>query len=300
MQQIVKQIYERFVNGPIDPQLFSLRIITIAIRIGVNGRWLGCVRLKSTRPAFTAGCSTRELGHAHVDVAKPKRRSRNTAPRSPLINGQSHNIDQLRSRNYVREIHATGATLPGLCPGQRRDSRRLSPAIQSVDEHRSSHDGYFVKCSIDQGRETQPSPGRFARRPAAVYKPRPSTYRSLFHGDCTSASVGRAIKFSSCRAASSPPPDQPSDNTLLNSANGNGLFGLGRLLPKQAGSRSDALLIVEYRGPAARNSEPRAARRARSRGRRLRISHAADTNRMHPKLGRPLVGYKTTKPSLRR
>jgi hypothetical protein len=52
------------------------------------------------------------------------------------------------------------------------------------------------------------------------------------------------------------PNNSTSQNTLFGSpatTASNGILGLGKLLPNAAGTRSDALLVMEYIGPASSN-----------------------------------------------
>ncbi len=251
MQQVVKQLYERFVNGPIEPQLFSLRIITIG---SPNWRqrslaWMRSVEVDS--PGVHGWLLNKENSAMLMSMLRSRNDVRETPlPDLPLVNGQSHNIDQLRSRNYVREYTRQEQPYPAYVPvnDEIQEGYRLqfSP-LMSTDLRTMD---VSLKCSIDQVEKLNQVPvdlptATGGTQSVTINVPQLVSWRLHERFRWPSDQV----LVLSCGVIAA--PTQPNDNTLLNTAGGNGLFGLGKLLPNQVGSRADALLIIEYKGPAA-------------------------------------------------
>jgi hypothetical protein len=250
MQQVVKQVYERFVNGPMEPQLFSLRIITIA---NPNWRqralaWMRSVEVDS--PGIHGWLLSKENSAMLMSMLRSRTDVRETPlPDLPLVNGQSHNIDQLRSRNYVREYTRQEQPYPAYVPVNKELQEgyrlQLSP-LMSTDLRTLD---VALKCSIDQVEKLNQvsvdlPTATGGMQSAVINVPQMASWRLQERFRWPSDQV----LVLSCGVIAA--PTQANEGTLLNTGNGNGLFGLGRLLPNQAGARADALLVIEYRGPA--------------------------------------------------
>lgn len=252
MQQIVKQVYERFVNGTVEPQVFSLRIITIA---NPNWRqralsWMRSVEVES--PGVHGWLLNKENSAMLMAMLRSRSDVHETQfPELTMINGQSHSIDQLRSKNYVREYARQEQPYVAYVPvsdeikeGYRLQfSPLLSMDLKSLD--------VFLKCSIDQVEklnnvaiELPTAAGGLQN--AQIDVPQLVSWRLHERFRWSSDQV----LILSCGVIAA--PTTTADGTLLGNANrSGGLLGLGRLLPPTAGPRADALLMIEYKGNAA-------------------------------------------------
>lgn len=249
MHQIIKQVYERFVNGPIVPQVFGLRIITIG---DPNWRqralsWMKSVEVES--PGVHAWLLSKENSAMLMSMLRSRNDVRETPmPELSLIHGQSHNIDQLRSRNYVREYRRQDQPYPAYVPmnSEIKEGYRLQFSPLMSTDLRSMD--VALKCSIDQVERLNQV---FIDLPTAV-------------GGVQSApiSVPQLVSWRlherfrwptdqvlvlSCGVIATP-SETSNGNLLGNIAGNSGPFGLGKLLPNMAGSRADALLVIEYKG----------------------------------------------------
>jgi len=252
MHQIVKQVYERFVNGTIEPQVFGLRIITIG---NPNWRqralsWMRSVEVES--PGVHGWLLNKENSAMLMAMLRSRSDVHETQfPDLTMINGQSHSIDQLRSKNYVREYARQEQPYVAYVPvsdeikeGYRLQfSPLLSTDLKSLD--------VFLKCSIDQVEklnnvaiELPTAAGGLQN--AQIDVPQLVSWR-LHERFRWSADQ---VLILSCGVIAA--PTTTADGTLLGNANrSGGLLGLGRLLPPTAGPRADALLMIEYKGNAA-------------------------------------------------
>jgi hypothetical protein len=252
MQQIVKHAYERFVNGPIEPQLFGLRIITIN---NPNWRqralaWMRSVEVES--PGVQGWLLNKENAAMLLAMLRSRGDVRETPlPELTLMNGQTQNIEQLRSRNYVREYLRQEQPYIAYVPvndeiqeGFRLElSPLMSTDLKTMDVH--------LKCSIDQVEKLNQvavdlPTAMGGLQSAQVSVPQLVSWRlhERFRWPTDQVLV------LSCGVIAA--PTASSDNTLLNNPSATAFFGLNRLLPTAAGLRADALLVIEYRGDAAR------------------------------------------------
>ncbi|MDZ4851877.1 MAG: hypothetical protein SGI77_21520 [Pirellulaceae bacterium] len=252
MHQIVKQVYERFVNGTLDPQMYSLRIVTIA---NPNWRqrslaWMRSVEVESQ------GVQGWLLNKENSAMLMAMLRSRTDVqetqmPDLSMTNGQSHSIDQLRSKNYVREYARQEQPYPAYVPvsaeikeGYRLQfSPLLSTDLKSLD--------VYLKCSIDQVEKLNnvvvELPTAFGGlQNAQIDVPQLVSWRLQERFRWPSDHV----LVLSCGVIAA--PTATTDGTLLGStARSGGFLGLGKLLPPTAGPRADALLMIEYKGNAS-------------------------------------------------
>ncbi len=151
MQQVVKDIVDRFVSNEADTNEFSLRVLTVN-----SPNWRARTQhllqpVKVQTPGVQAWLLERE---AAVNlVADLRRRTdfrEHGSPQQLVSNGQSTVVSSTRSQYYVRNVHMTGNTWPGYQPEtavvDEGFSLEFSPLL-SVD--RQSIDA-IVKCQIDQ------------------------------------------------------------------------------------------------------------------------------------------------------
>jgi hypothetical protein len=257
MQKTVQQVYEKFVNGTVEPQMFALRIIMIgnpAWRQRAMG-WMKPVEVQA--PGVSAWLLTKE----NSALLSAMIRSRNDVVETPLpqitlFNGQSSNIEQLRSRNYVREYTRQDQPYPVYIPvsdeiqeGYRLQfSPLLSNDMQSMD--------VSLKCSIDQVERLNNVPidlpaANGAMTTAQINVPQLVSWRMQERFRWPTDQV----LMLSCGVIAAP-NNSTTQNTLFGNpamTASNGILGLGKLLPNAAGTRSDALLVMEYIGPASSN-----------------------------------------------
>ena len=252
MQQTVKQVYERFVNGTIEPQVFNLRVITIG---NPNWRqralsWMRSVEVES--PGVHGWLLNKENSAMLMAMLRSRSDMQETQlPNVSMVNGQSHSIDQLRSKNYVREYVRQEQPYLAYVPvsdeikeGYRLQfSPLLSTDLKNID--------VFLKCSIDQVEklnnvtiELPTATGGL--QSAQIDIPQLVSWRLHERFRWPSDQV----LVLSCGVIAA--PTNTADGTLLGSSNRNGgLLGLGRLLPSNTGPRADALLMIEYKGNAS-------------------------------------------------
>jgi hypothetical protein len=273
MHQVIKQSYERFVNGPVDPQAFSLRIITIT---NPNWRqralaWMRSVEVDS--PGVNGWLLSKENSAMLMSMLRSRNDVRETPlPELSIINGQSHNIDQLRSRNYVREYTRQEQPYPAYIPvndeiqeGYRiQFSPLMSTDLRTMD--------VSLKCSIDQVERLNqvavdlPS-ATGGVQSAQISVPQLVSWRLHERFRWPSDQV----LVLSCGVIAAPTAANDS-NSLISNTSGTSFFGLNKLLPNQSGARADAILVVEYKGPAASqlstgNNPPSNTAQSISRGR---------------------------------
>jgi len=257
MQKTIQQVYERFVNGTSESQIFAMRIVMIA-----NPAWrqraLGWMKpVEVQAPGVGAWLLTKE----NSALLGAMLRSRNDVvetvlPQITLFNGQSSNIEQLRSRNYVREYTRQEQPYPAYVPvsDEIQEGYRLqfSPLL-STDMRMMD---VSLKCSIDQVERLNnvaiDLPGANGTMTTAqINVPQLVSWRMHERFRWPTDQV----LILSCGVIAAP-NNSPVQNTLFGSPGAtanNGMFGIGKLLPNAAGTRSDALLVMEYVGPASGN-----------------------------------------------
>ncbi len=256
MQQLVRQAYERFVNGTTTPQAFGLRLIAIG---NANWRARGHTLLRSV-PAQSPGVQAYLASKENHALLMAMLRGRPdfkelTSVTISTHNGQPQSLEQLRTRNFVREFQRADGSWPPYLPvtGEIQEGYRLqmSPLLsldkQSID--------IVLKCHIDQ-----------VERFSNVTLELPLPTGQIHSGQIQVPQVvswrlherfrwpADEVLLLSCGVVAS--PQAPANNTLL--GQGTSLIGLDRILP-QNGDRADALLVVEYLGDATRTGVPTTA-----------------------------------------
>lgn len=250
MQQLVRQAYERFVNGTTTPQMFGLRLLAIN---SPNWRTRGHSLLRSV-PAQSPGVQAFLASKENSALLMAMLRGRSDFKELASVtitthNGQPQVLEQLRTRNFVREFQRVDSWPPYLpVTGEIQEGYRLqmSPLL-SLDKQNID---LVVKCHIDQVERFSgvtlelPLPGG-QMHSGQIQVPQLASWRlhERFRWPADE------VLLLSCGVVAS--PQATGGNTLL--GQGTSLIGLDRILP-QAGDRADALLVIEYLGDAGRST----------------------------------------------
>lgn len=251
MQKKVAQVYEKFVNGLTEPQVFGLRLITVG-----NPSWrTKATSLMRSAPVETAGVQAWLMPKENAAIFMAQLRTRidvreMQAVEIPLNNGQSQSLEQLRSRNYLREYKSnTSSTWPPYTPVsdeiQEGYKIQLSP-LMSLDGRSVD---LMLKCDIDQVERLNSVSIELYNPlspPQTVQIEVPQVVSWRLHERFRWPSD--QVLLLSCGVVAAPVGQV--NNTLL-SGNPPTLFGLNKILPAPSGQRTDALLLIEYRGPVS-------------------------------------------------
>lgn len=251
MQKKVAQVYEKFVNGLTEPQVYGLRLITVG-----NPNWrtksTGLMRSTAVQtPGVQAWLMPKE--NAAIFMAQLRTRTdvrEMQAVDISMVNGQSQALEQLRSRNYLKEYKAnTTSTWPPYTPVsdeiQEGYKLQVSP-LMSLDGRSVD---LMLKCEIDQVERLNNVTIDLQipmSQPQSVQIDVPQVVSWRLHERFRWPSD--QILLLSCGVVAAPAGQV--NNTLL-SGNPPTLFGLNRILPITTGQRTDALFLIEYRGPAS-------------------------------------------------
>jgi len=247
MHQVVAQIYERFVNGNNDPHVYGLRLISIS-----NPNWRSkAVPLMISTSTKTPGAQAWLMSKENAAIFFSQLRQRQDAREIQaadlnMVHGQSQTLEQLRSRNYLKEyIPNASAPWPPMTPsyGEIQEGYRMvfSPLL-SLDGRSMD---LMLKCDIDQVEKLNTVP---------ISTPNPAVNLQVEVPQFVSWRMNERFRWStdqvlvlSCGIVAAPTANL--ENTLLTGGAPN-LFGLNRVLPNLSSQRNDALLIVEYKGSA--------------------------------------------------
>jgi hypothetical protein len=251
MQKTVAQIYERFVNGVTETQVYSLRLITVGNPSWRNKAFSLMRSAPAQSPGVQAWLMTKENGAIFMSQLRDRTDVREMhAVDLALTNGQSQALEQLRSRNYLREFQSNQTSAwPPYSPvsDEIKEGYRIqiSPLMsldgQSVD--------LMLKCEIDQVERLN---GVMIDLPLHMAQPQsvqidvPQLVSWRLHERFRWPS--NQVLVLSCGVVAA--PTSQTNNTLLG-ANPPSLFGLNRILPPASGQRTDALMMIEYKGPAS-------------------------------------------------
>jgi hypothetical protein len=252
MQKTVAQIYERFVNGVTEPQAYSLRLITVG-----NPNWRNkATSLMRSATAQTPGVQAWLMPKENGAIFISQLRTRSDVKEMQavdiaMVNGQSQALEQLRSRNYLREYQAnTFGTWPPFSPvsNEIREGYKLNISpLMSLD---GKSVDLMLKCDIDQVERLNSViidlPTQM-NQPQSVQIDVPQLVSWRLHERFRWPSD--QVLLLSCGVVAAPAASQV-NNTLLG-GNAPTLFGLNRILPTSASQRTDALMMIEYRGPAS-------------------------------------------------
>ncbi len=254
MQKKVAAIYEKFVNGATEPQIFGVRIITVA-----NPHWRArAFGLMRSVPSESAGVSAWLMPKENGAIFLAQLRERGDAKELqavevPLHNGQLQHMEQLRSRNYLKEfVRNPAVAFPPYQPvtDEIREGFKLqiSPLL-SLDGRTAD---LLLQCEIDQVERLNPVKidlplGPNQSQPVQIEVPQVVSWRLRERFVWPTDQV----LLLSCGVVAT--PSGPVDNTLT--GNPPTLFGLNRIIPP-IGQRNDALLWIEYKGTASNHLAP--------------------------------------------
>lgn len=247
MHAVVNQVYEQFVNGTSEPQLYGLRLLAVG-----KPNWRTRAQaLMQTVPAKSPGVQAFLLSKENSAMLMALLRGRTDYRELSSVdmvvhNGQAQILEQVRGRNFVEGFQPVQGAWPPYMPvtGEIQEGYRLqlSPLLsidkQSVD--------LVVKCNIDQvERLTNVNldlPLQNGQTYAAqINVPQVASWRLherfLWPAD--------KVLLLSCGVVAAPQGNI--NESLL--GRGSSLFGLDRVL-SPGGDRADALLMIEYRGDA--------------------------------------------------
>ncbi len=248
MHQIVREVYERFVNGTSAPQLYGLRLMAIG---NPNWRTRAHVLMRSVQtqsPGVQAYLVSKENNALLMAMLKGRTDFRELSAVDMVVyNGQSQVLEQVRGRNFIEDFKPAPGAWPPYMPstGEIKEGYRLqlSPLL-STDKQIVD---LVVKCNIDQ-----------VERLANVNLDLPLQNGQVYPGQINVPQVASwrlherfrwpadQVLLLSCGVVAAP-MGAPSA-TLF--GQGTSLLGLDRVL-SPGGERADALLVVEYRGDAS-------------------------------------------------
>jgi hypothetical protein len=251
MQTKVAQLYERFVNGLTDPQVYSVRLITVG-----NPNWRNrATSLMRSASVQTPGVQGWLMPKENNAILMAQLRERMDvrelqAVDIAMVNGQSQPLEQLRSRNFLREYKANpSGSWPLYTPVSDEIKEgykiQLSPLL-SLDNRTVD---LMLKCEIDQVERLNSVSIDLVNplgpsQTVQIDVPQVVSWRLHERFRWPSEQV----LLLSCGVVAA--PSGQVNNTLL-SGSPPTLFGLNKILPTPTGSRTDALLLIEYKGAAS-------------------------------------------------
>ena len=256
MHQLVAQIYERFVNGSQEPQVFSLRLISIG-----NPTWRGkALPLMRSLETKTPGLQAWVMSKENSAIFGAQLRQRPDVKELQTVDviavqGQSQKVDQLRSRSYLKEYAPnTASPWPPVTPKYeeiQEGYRMMFSPLLSLDGR--SLDA-MLKCDIDQVERFIPVP---------IDSPTQGVNLQIEIPQLVSWRLQERFRWPtdqvlvlSCGVVAT--PASTVQNTLLGGGGPN-VLGMNRILPtSMVGQRSDALLLVEYKGSGSNQLLPSA------------------------------------------
>lgn len=254
MQKRVAQIYERFVNGVSEPQVFGLRMLTVS-----NPQWRSrAIGLMRSVPSQSAGVQAwlmpKENGAIFLSQLRERGDARELqAAEIPLYNGQLQHLEQLRSRNYLKEYaRNTSSPFPPYTPVSDTIQEGFRLQISSLMNLDGKSADLMLKCEIDQVERLNPVKIDLAMGPnqsqsVQIEVPQLVSWRLQERFQWPT----NQVLLLSCGVVAA--PGGPVDNSLA--GNPPTLLGLNRILPT-VGQRTDALLWVEYKGPISSQLVP--------------------------------------------
>lgn len=150
MQQLVREVVDRFVKGSHDPHTYGLRLITVG-----NPNWRArAMTMMQSVAVQSPGVDAWLLSKENAAMLMQELRSRadfqeHNAPNVAIFNGQSQTISRLRPRNYVRSAQLTGTTV-----GFELETAQIQEGYSLQVSPLLSQDGKtidaVIKCHIDQ------------------------------------------------------------------------------------------------------------------------------------------------------
>lgn len=253
MHRIVNGIYEKFVNGATEPQLYSIKILAVG---NPNWRTRAQALMRSVQaqsPGVHAYLLSKENSAMLMALLRGRTDFRELSSVDMVVhNGQAQVLEQLRGRNFVADYQAVQNAWPPYMPttGEIKEGYRLqlSPLL-SVD---NATVDLLVKCNIDQverlnnvNLDLPLSNGQTFT--SQINVPQVASWRLHERFQWPSDQV----LLLSCGVVAAP---QGKPNSSL-MGRGTAVFGLDRIF-SATGERADALLMIEYRGSASGHLAP--------------------------------------------
>lgn len=248
MHQIVRDVYERFVNGTAAPQLYGVRVMAVG---NPNWRTRAHSLMRSVQaqsPGVQAFLLSKENAAILLAMLRGRTDFREVSAVDMVVhNGQSQVLEQIRGRNFVEDMQPVQGAWPPYMPvtGEIKEGYRLqlSPLL-SVDKQQVD---LVVRCNIDQ-----------VEKLANVNLDLPLQNGQMFTGQINVPQIASwrlherfrwpadQVLVLSCGVVAAP-AGSPAGGLL---SQGSGILGLDRVLSPN-GDRADALLFIEYRGDAS-------------------------------------------------
>lgn len=247
MHQVVSGVYEQFVNGTSEPQLYGLKLLAIG-----NPNWRTRAQalmtsVKAQSPGVHAYLLSKENSAMLMAMLRGRTDYTELSSVDMVVhNGQAQVLEQVRGRNFIEDFQPVQNAWPPYMPttGEIQEGYRLqlSPLL-SVDQQTVD---LVVKCNIDQ-----------VERLANVTLDLPLQNGQTFTGQINVPQVAswrlherfrwpaNQVLLLSCGVVAAP---QGTPNSSL-LGRGTSLIGLDKVLAPGRG-RADALLVIEYRGSA--------------------------------------------------
>lgn len=244
MHRVVAGIVERFTAGERDPQVMSLKMMTVA-----NPNWRSRVHLLMQHvnvdtPGVQAWLLSKENAAVVMNLVRQRSDARQVQAQDLIThNGQSEKISSIRGRNYVRNVRRAPSGWPPYEPetGEIQEGYKieLSPLL-SVDGRSID---CVIKAEIDQVDKLKPCPLNLPLPNNQVHRTKievPQMVSWRLHERFRWPSD--MVLLLSCGVVAS--PDRPQAAMPI--------FNLEAITGNTAG-RADALLFLEYRGRASEN-----------------------------------------------
>jgi hypothetical protein len=171
----------------------------------------------------------------------------------PLYNGQLQHLEQLRSRNYLKEYaRNTTSQFPPYNPVSDTIQEGFRLQVSSLMNLDGKSADLMLKCEIDQVERLNPVKidlpmGANQTQSVQIEVPQLVSWRLQERFQWPT----NQVLLLSCGVVAA--PGGPVDNSLT--GNPPTILGLNRILPT-AGQRTDALLWLEYKGPISSQIAP--------------------------------------------
>ncbi len=247
MHQVVHEVYERFVNGTTEPQLYGLRLLAVG---KPNWRTRAQALLQSVQaqsPGVHAYLLSKENSAMLMALLRGRTDFRELSAVDMVVhNGQAQVLEQVRGRNFVEDFQPVQGAWPPYMPttGEIQEGYRLqlSPLL-SMDKETVD---LVIKCHIDQVERLTNVNLELPLQNGQTYTaqinvPQVASWR-LHERFRWSADK---VLLLSCGVVAAPQGN--TNESLL--GRGTNLLGLDRVLAPGR-DRADALLMIEYRGNA--------------------------------------------------
>ncbi len=248
VHNIVKGVYEKFVNGNTQPQNFTIRLLTAGSPEWrqTTLAWMRSVDVNS--PGIQGWLLNKEQTALLIATLRGRGDLTEIAtPKIAMHNGQLQRLESMRMVSYVRGYERRELPQVSYVPisdsineGYRIE---LSP-LMSIDERSID---MTLSCKIDQVERLNsvavdlPTPTG-ALQSVKVSIPQMMSWRfeERFYWPADQTLV------LSCGVVA--PPAANTRATILNSGDKTGFLGIGKLIPTPPSNRADALLMIEYSG----------------------------------------------------